>query len=264
MNYEESIFFMKNLNVENKFKTEDILFLTRINESLVSIDIESVYDELTLMIKRYMDVKELKIYNFNLSSQSLRLKLYIGEDSDPERSFLISKKPHLAQAIFYHRAVRSHLNPNLYYMFLKVNNIPIGFIEVSTTSTGVRNNEDIELFEGLVNFIGRILESNKLISERYSETLEKKIMTRGEFEKRLNCEKRRKENFNTEYSLVSFRMSNKNFDFFKESLLKLLRETDYVTYEYENERLLFLLSCTPETNKIFFRERISKFLENLI
>lgn len=264
MKYEESLFFMKKAPLENKFKAEDILFLTRLNESLVSVDIESVYDKLTLMIQRYMDVKELKMYNFNLNLQSLRLKLYIGEDSDPERSFLISKKPHLAQAIFYHRAVRSHLNPNLYYMFLKVNNIPIGFIEVSTTSTGVRNNEEVELLEGLVNFAGRILENNKLISERYSETFEKKFMTRDEFEKRLNCEKRRKENFNIEYSLVSFRMSNKNFDFFKDSLLKLLRETDFITYEYENERLLFLLPCTPESKKVFFRKRISKFLESLI
>lgn len=149
-------------------------------------------------------------------------------------------------------------------MFLKINNIPIAFIEVTTASARVRNNEDIELFEGLVNFAGRVLENNKLVSERYSQTLEKKFLTRDEFEKRLNCEKSRKENFNTEYSLVSFRMSNKNFDFFKESLLKLLRETDFITYEYENERLLFLLPCTPESKKVFFRKRISEFLKNLI
>lgn len=264
MRYEESIFLTGDLPIENRFKAEDILFLTSLNESLVSSDTEGVYDKLTLMIQRYIDVKELKMYNFNLSQQSLRLKLYIGENPDPERSFFISKNPLLAQAIFYHKAVRSHSNPNLYYMFLKINNVPVVFIEVTTSSSIVRNNEEIELFEGLVNFAGRVLEKNKPISELHSNTLEKRFLTHDEFEERLNCEKRRKETFNTEYSLISFDISNKDFEVFKESLLKLLRETDFITYEHENERLLFLLPCTPDSRKVFFKKRVNEFLKSLV
>lgn len=264
MRYEESIFLTGDPPIENRFKAEDILFLTNLNESLVSSDTESIYDNLTMMIQRYMDVKELKIYNFNLNLQSLRLKLYIGEDSDPERSFFIYKNPLLAQTIFYHKAIRSHSNPNLYYMFLKINNVPVVFIEVTTSSSKVRGNEEIDLFEGLVNFAGRILEKNRPASELYNTTLEKKFLSHDEFEERLNCEKRRKEKFNTEYSLVPFNMPNKEFEIFKESLLKLLRETDFMTYEYESERLLFLLPCTPESKKVFFKRRINEFLKSLV
>ena len=41
MRYEESIFLTGNPSIENRFKVEDILFLTNLNESLVSSDTES-------------------------------------------------------------------------------------------------------------------------------------------------------------------------------------------------------------------------------
>lgn len=258
----ETVFSETYSPAENKFKVEDILFLANLNESLATVDIESVYDKLALMIKRYMEVKEIKIYHFNLGTQSLRLKLYVGSDPDPERSFFIAKDPQLAQAIFYSKSIRSHSNQNsdLYSMFLKVKNVPMALVQVDTMWDKGASNEEIQLFEGLINFAGKILESNELVSDLYSQGLETKFIDRIEFELMLSYEKRRKELFGTEYSLVTIDLSNKDFDFISGKLLEFIRETDYVTYEFKTEKLLFLLPCTPESGKKLFQERIHKLL----
>lgn len=263
MNQEKSIFLSNSDPLEKRFKAEDILFLTNLNESLSNADTESVYDELTLMIQRYIDIEELKVYHFNLNTQSFRLKIYIGEDPEPERSFLLSKNPQLAQAIFYNKAVRCYSHPNLYYMFLKVNDIPIAFIEAKTFFGTARDNKDILLFEGLVNFAGRILENNKPVSELHSHSFRQRIISREDFEEKLSYEKRRNHLFGTKYSLVSLNLSLKDFDYIKEKIPSIIRETDFVTYDFRTEKIYFLLPCTPESRKEAFQRRVIKFLIEL-
>ena len=247
-------------SLKTRYKADDILFLTKLNEHLISVDTEEIFDKLTLLISRYIEIDELKIYHFNIEKKTFRLKISLGNNTDLERSFFLENKPLLAHAIFHSLAVRSPENPNTLYMFLKVNNIPIVFIDLKVAAYERISTDTIRLFEGLINFAGTTLERNSPVARLHSFYPKKIIMRRNDFEKKVAIARRRKRLFGTEYCVLKYKLSNKDFDFFKDEILKSIRETDYIGYDFSESSLLLLFPCTSKDLVPYIEEHIPKYL----
>lgn len=245
--------------LKDSYRAEDILFLTKLTEHLISVDTEEIFDKLTLLLSRYIEVEKLKIYHFNLNKKTFKLKISVGCNDNLQSGFSLDSKPLLAHAIFHSQAVRSPEDPFTLHMFLKVNCIPIAFISLKVATSERISTETIKLFEALVNFAGFTLERNNPVAGLHSYHPERRIMERNEFEKRVDIERRRKKLFGSEHCILKYRLSNKDFDFFRNKILSSITETDYIGYDYSEESLLLLFPCVSHDLAPYLKDYMSKY-----
>jgi|GEM_PF-3152766 len=260
MKLKDSLLDARAVGLKENYRVEDILFLTQLNEELINVDTEEIFDELTTLISRYISVTHMRVYHFNLPRKTFRLKIAIGERAGLENSFFLESKPLLAHAIFHSQAVRSPEDTSTLYIFLKVNNIPIAFIDIKVDAKSGASPETINLLEGLINFTGKTLERNTPVSKLHSFYPKKYYMSRSDFEKRVDIERRRKKSFGVEFSILKYHLTNKDFDYYRDEILKTVRETDYFAYDYREETLLFLFPCTPEELIPSIKKHLSSYL----
>jgi len=228
------------------YKTDDIIFLAKFNEMLLAADTEEVFDKLCLLISKYIKVEDLQIYHFNLKRKTFRLKIYLGREENLEHDFYLERKPLLAHALFHSQAVRPPEDNSSLYMFIKTNNVPIGFIQLKVDSRSGVTSETVKLLESLVNFAGKTLEQNSPVAHLYSQNPKAKILDRASFERRIEIEKRREKSFGMKHTILKYHLEHKEFDFFRDVIASCVRETDYVAYDYHERLLLLLFPCTSE------------------
>lgn len=243
---------------ENYYKTDDIIFLAKFNEMLLTADTEEVFDKLCLLISKYIKVRDLQIYHFNLKNKTFRLKIYLGREEDLEHDFYLERKPLLAHALFHSQAVRPPGDNSTLYMFIKVNNVPIGFIQLNVEPNPGITSDTIRLLESLVNFAGKTLEQNQPVAHLHSVSPGARILDRASFERRVNVERRREKTFGMKHTILKYHLEHKEFDFFRDVIASCVRETDYIAYDYHERLLLLLFPCSSEKKVESIERRVTE------
>ncbi len=242
---------------EKYYKTDDIIFLAKFNEMLLTADTEEVFDRLCLLISKYIKVSELQIYHFNLRNKTFRLKIYLGREENLERDFYLERKPLLAHALFHSQAVRPPGDNSTLYMFIKVNNVPIGFIQLKVDSDPGITWNTVRLLESLVNFAGKTLEQNHPVAHLHSTCPGCRILDRASFEKMVKIERRREKTFGMKHTILRYHLEHKEFEFFRDVIASCVRDTDYVAYDYHERLLLLLFPCSSPENVENIERRVT-------
>lgn len=235
-------------------------FIGRCRE-MEKIDAENIFTRLGEVLLRYLPIDELKIFDFNGSKGTGRIKIYIGQDTDPPRNIFLSGYCDISEILGRRGAVS--VDRGRAAILIRHRGDPIAFVEIGTGLESGFSPEDIELFEAMAEYTENELEKNEGVFERYRNLRNKLVLNEREYEGKKKHLEERYKRFGTEYSELRVEIEEKLWKAVEGEVLELLRSTDYFRYHRGRENLLVLLPCTSQERGEHLKKRLENYLEEI-
>ncbi|TYB31089.1 MAG: hypothetical protein FXF47_05905 [Candidatus Mcinerneyibacterium aminivorans] len=255
---------LKKINKKNSFIKEQfkkriidsngsLYYLHEIVKSLESLDPEQIFTELMGILKKFIKAKSVSIYVFDSKKNFLRLKARFGGKTKLKSSIDLEKNNILKKALneeeYEKQELYNKLGSFLLVSPIRYRNEILGMVAVEELEFEMLTDFTETLFKLIIKCVDKSLYA-AIISEK-TETSNKyhqntNVMKLDKFKNRLQHEKRRREEYGMDYTLLKFKNNDFDLKEINNRMNYIIRDVDVLSYDEEKDVIIVLLPATPK------------------
>ncbi|MBM7624817.1 GAF domain-containing protein [Sporohalobacter salinus] len=251
-NYEQIEMVNSELKKQIVEAEDSILSLYQIASSLERLDSEEVYTEVMGVLTKFLEAEVVSIYLLNDRGDFLRLKLRLGEESRLQNSIELEEFSALQLVVSEQKVIKKsgqhrRDTPLLSAPIINQEEV-IGIINIEKMNFNRVTDYNYNLFKIIIDWINQALARAVLVEDRTNGTKYHKetgIMKYEDFKERLAEEKKRKERYGMEYSLLKFKNKALALVDIDRKFQQLVRGVDVISYDQQQDIIYVLLPATP-------------------
>ncbi|XMB87189.1 hypothetical protein RJG79_05150 [Mycoplasmatota bacterium WC44] len=242
-----------------------ILNLYEIAKKFSSFDKEELFTELLGVLSKFLKTEKVSIYTYQ-NDGFLRLKLKNSEHKVPY-SIDTLKDSIFQQLLSEKKPLRKIDTSNKDFPIMSapviLNDEIIAIVNVDDMEFSDANEYSFQIFKMIIDWLqDGLTKVNHLLDDDTDEFYYKTIIMKPDyFMERVKSEQSRKERYDLDYVLLSFKIPNFNSYELNEKLINTFRSVDVFSYDIETNMLQVLFPATLSKYKEKMKERAKTLFE---
>lgn len=243
---------------------QSIISLYDIATSLASFNSEDIYTETVGILKKYLKVTSVALFDFDEANRYLRLKIFYGDSSNKRNSIDVNEC-FWFDKIEKERKVMKILNkvdensPLMVAPLIKNDKI-LAIISIYKMEFDMVSEYAFNLFQLIIDWINKALENATYVETLKNErNVDDTVLVNASYlRKRLEIERRRKKEFKMDYCFLSYRLEGFSIKEIDAIVRKTLRPFDLAYYNVKSRTISFLMPATNSNNTLILEEKLKR------
>lgn len=261
--YEKCTFIREQMKKQIIGAQYSIISLFEAASSLVKLNPEEVYTETLGILSKFLGARSISIYTVDDRQEYLRLKIKVGDFTEIRNSIKVDEDECYKLLVFEKKVIKHDINcqddfPIMSAPLIKDDKV-IAIINIDEMNFEEVTDYSYNLFKVIVEWINKALVSAIEIEEDINKDYyydSTRIMKFDRFIQRLEEEKKRKSKFKLEYCLLAYKRNEIDLNILDINFRQILRKTDVIGYDDENDIVYVLLPATKTKNLDLINEKI--------